>query len=53
MRSAIVSATISADASIKVWAMIETARAVLDADKLAAASRDPETRLAGFRVRTE
>ena len=28
--------------------MIETARAVLDADKLAAASRDPKTRLAGF-----
>src|SRR6201990_2369366 len=37
-----------ADASIKVWAMIETARAVLDADKLASASRDPKTRLAGF-----
>jgi citrate lyase subunit beta/citryl-CoA lyase len=37
-----------ADASIKVWAMIETARAVLDADKLAAASHDPMTRLAGF-----
>jgi citrate lyase subunit beta/citryl-CoA lyase len=41
-------ATIGADTSIKVWAMIETARAVLDADKLAAASRDPRTRLAGF-----
>jgi citrate lyase subunit beta/citryl-CoA lyase len=41
-------ASIGADASIKVWAMIETARAVLDADKLAAASRDPKTRLAGF-----
>jgi citrate lyase subunit beta/citryl-CoA lyase len=41
-------ATIGADISIKVWAMIETARAVLDADKLAAASRDPRTRLAGF-----
>jgi citrate lyase subunit beta / citryl-CoA lyase len=40
--------SIGADASIKVWAMIETARAVLDADKLAAASRDPKTRLAGF-----
>jgi citrate lyase subunit beta / citryl-CoA lyase len=39
---------INADPSIKVWAMIETARAVLDADKLAAASRDPKTRLAGF-----
>ena len=39
---------INADISIRVWAMIETARAVLDADKLAAASRDPKTRLAGF-----
>jgi citrate lyase subunit beta / citryl-CoA lyase len=39
---------VHADPSIKVWAMIETARAVLDADKLAAASRDPKTRLAGF-----
>jgi citrate lyase subunit beta / citryl-CoA lyase len=37
---------ISADTSIKVWAMIETARAVLHAEELAAASR--ETRLAGF-----
>ena len=41
-------AAVHADPSIKVWAMIETARAVLDADKLAAASRDPTTRLAGF-----
>jgi citrate lyase subunit beta / citryl-CoA lyase len=41
-------AAIHADPSIQVWAMIETARAVLDADKLAAASRDPKTRLAGF-----
>jgi citrate lyase subunit beta/citryl-CoA lyase len=39
---------IGADPSIKVWAMIETARAVLDADSLAAASHDPKTRLAGF-----
>src|SRR5690348_2268135 len=39
---------VGAPASIKVWAMIETARAVLDADKLAAAARDPKTRLAGF-----
>ena len=39
---------INADMSIRVWAMIETARAVLDADKLAAASKDSETRLAGF-----
>jgi citrate lyase subunit beta / citryl-CoA lyase len=41
-------AAVHADPSIKVWAMIETARAVLDADKLAGASRDPKTRLAGF-----
>jgi citrate lyase subunit beta / citryl-CoA lyase len=39
---------INADPSIKVWAMIETARAVLDADRLAGAPRDPKTRLAGF-----
>lgn len=39
---------INADQSIRVWAMIETARAVLDADRLAAASRDSEMRLAGF-----
>jgi citrate lyase subunit beta/citryl-CoA lyase len=39
---------VGAPPSIKVWAMIETARAVLDADKLAAASRDPKTRLIGF-----
>src|SRR5947199_349248 len=39
---------IGADMSIRVWAMIETARAVLHAEELAAASRDSETRLAGF-----
>jgi len=39
---------IGADPSIRVWAMIETARAVLHAEELAAASRDPKTRLAGF-----
>jgi citrate lyase subunit beta/citryl-CoA lyase len=39
---------VGAPASIKVWAMIETARAVLDADRLAGAARDPKTRLAGF-----
>ena len=32
---------INAPTSIRVWAMIETARAVLDADKLAAASKIP------------
>jgi citrate lyase subunit beta / citryl-CoA lyase len=39
---------IGAGAKVKVWAMIETARAVLDADKLAASVHDPKTRLAGF-----
>ncbi len=37
-----------ADPSIRLWAMIETARAVLHAEELAAASRDVEQRLAGF-----
>src|SRR6195256_1173489 len=39
---------IGADMSIKVWAMIETARGVLHAEELAASSRDSEIRLAGF-----
>ena len=39
---------LNAPASIKVWAMIETARAVLHAEELAAASRDTKTRLEGF-----
>jgi citrate lyase subunit beta/citryl-CoA lyase len=34
--------------SIQVWTMIETARAVLHAEELAAASRNVEPRLAGF-----
>jgi citrate lyase subunit beta/citryl-CoA lyase len=38
----------NADPSIRVWAMIETARAVLHAEELAAASRDVEPRLSGF-----
>ncbi|MGB3447199.1 MAG: CoA ester lyase [Xanthobacteraceae bacterium] len=38
----------NADPTVKVWAMIETARAILDADKLAAQARDPAMRLAGF-----
>src|ERR1700727_2756517 len=38
----------SADPSVRVWAMIETARAVLHAEELAAASRDVEPRLSGF-----
>ena len=41
-------AEVGADPSINVWAMIETARSVLDADKLATCARDPRTRLAGF-----
>jgi citrate lyase subunit beta/citryl-CoA lyase len=39
---------VGADPSIRVWIMIETARAVLHAEELAAAARNPETRLAGF-----
>jgi citrate lyase subunit beta/citryl-CoA lyase len=39
---------LGADPQIKVWAMIETARAVLHAEELAAASRDANLRLAGF-----
>src|SRR6202051_4897424 len=39
---------INADTSIKVWVMIETARGVLHAEEIAAASRDSKTRLAGF-----
>ena len=38
----------NADPSIRVWAMIETARGVLHAEELAAASRDVEPRLSGF-----
>lgn len=37
-----------ADPSIRVWTMIETARAVLHAEELAAASRNVEPRLTGF-----
>jgi citrate lyase subunit beta/citryl-CoA lyase len=39
---------VDADPSIRVWTMIETARAVLHAEELAAASRNADTRLAGF-----
>jgi citrate lyase subunit beta/citryl-CoA lyase len=38
----------NAQPSIRVWTMIETARAVLHAEELAAASRNVEPRLAGF-----
>ena len=44
---------VGADPSIQVWAMIETARSVLDADKLAACARDPENAASRLRVRTE
>jgi citrate lyase subunit beta/citryl-CoA lyase len=37
-----------ADPSIRVWAMIETARAVLHVEELAAASAETDMRLAGF-----
>ncbi len=37
-----------AEASLAVWAMIETARAVLHAEELAATARAGKTRLAGF-----
>jgi citrate lyase subunit beta/citryl-CoA lyase len=37
-----------ADPSIRVWTMIETARAVLHAEELAATSRQSGARLAGF-----
>jgi citrate lyase subunit beta / citryl-CoA lyase len=37
-----------ADASLAVWAMIETARAVLHAEELASAARVSKARLAGF-----
>jgi citrate lyase subunit beta/citryl-CoA lyase len=41
-------AELGAAPTLKVWAMIETARAVLHAEELAAASRDSRSRLAGF-----
>src|ERR1700731_634835 len=36
------------DPAMRLWTMVETARAVLHAEQLAAASRDVEPRLAGF-----
>ena len=39
---------VDAAPSIRVWAMIETAQAVLRAEQLAAASQNSEMRLAGF-----
>ena len=44
----IAAALADAGPSVRVWAMIETARAVLRAEELAAASRDVELRLSGF-----
>jgi citrate lyase subunit beta / citryl-CoA lyase len=39
---------IAADHKIKVWAMIETPLAIINAAEIAATARDVETRLAGF-----
>ncbi len=39
---------VGADRVIRVWAMIETAQAILHAGELAAQARDPKMRLAGF-----
>ena len=44
---------VGAEPSIKVWAMIETARAVLHAEQLAAAARDLEDPACGVRVRAQ
>ncbi|MGJ4952694.1 HpcH/HpaI aldolase/citrate lyase family protein [Bradyrhizobium sp. HKCCYLS20291] len=41
-------AEVGADPALKVWAMIETARSVLDADRLAATVHEAGSRLAGF-----
>ena len=41
-------AEVGADPALKVWAMIETARAVLDADRLATTVHEAGSRLAGF-----
>lgn len=37
-----------ADSAIQIWAMIETPLAILDAARIAAAAKDPSTRLACF-----
>jgi len=39
---------VRAEAGIRVWAMMETPLAMLNAGGIAAAARDPQTRLAGF-----
>jgi len=40
--------SMTAEHKIKVWAMIETPRAIINAASIAATARDEETRLAGF-----
>jgi len=39
---------IAADHTIRVWAMIETPLAIINAGEIAATAQNPETRLAGF-----
>src|SRR2546423_4870647 len=39
---------LGAAATIRIWAMMETPLAILNAKEIAAAARDPSTRLAGF-----
>jgi len=41
-------AALAAPSAIRVWAMMETPLAVLNAQEIAAAARNPATRLAGF-----
>jgi citrate lyase subunit beta/citryl-CoA lyase len=43
---------IGADHSIRVWVMVETARAILTLREIAATAKDPEVRLAGFVIGT-
>jgi len=43
---------IAADHKIRLWAMIETPLAIINAPEIAAAARDVETRLAGFVIGT-
>ncbi|HEX9323081.1 MAG TPA: CoA ester lyase [Xanthobacteraceae bacterium] len=41
-------AALGANPKIRIWAMMETPLAILNAKEIAAASREPSTRLAGF-----
>ena len=43
---------ISADHDIRLWAMIETPLAIINAAEIAATAKDSETRLAGFVIGT-